>query len=156
MQTGSLEDLPSEKRHCLCLWSMVCKIPYESFRDATILQNGMGIEMRFRSAKIGRPMLSSQMHRFFLMCKAAARNMRPDASSWLLSRCCVACDCEPRTSKDAEQLKECAFCLRVYHAGSCFTRVWPGADIPPAHSMALPPLLKTSSVCGLCLALLRD
>ena len=47
------------------IWSMVARIPYESFSDATMLHPDMGIEMRHRRHTMGRPTLSLEKHHFF-------------------------------------------------------------------------------------------
>ena len=49
---------------------MVCKVPYETFLDATLLHPDMGIRMKHRAKELGRPKLDDNKWRIVQICNA--------------------------------------------------------------------------------------
>ena len=125
---------------------MVCKVPYETFLDATILHPDMGIRMKHRAKEFGRPKLDDNKRRIVQLCNACFPTSF--GSDNVANEECDLCE---KGGQPSNKLRRCCLCLMPYHDG-CADAVCKVADdvaMPPLD-VPLPKFMDGVDLCSLC------
>ena len=128
------------------IFSMVCRVPYEKFADATTLHPDMGIRMRHRSKEFGRPKLDDNKRRLVQICNACFPTVC-GSDTWANE----VCDLCGEGGNPSNKLRMCCLCLMFYHDG-CGDAVCKVADdiaMPPLD-VPLPNFMDGVDLCSLC------